>query len=160
MQWFTKQQHHVKLLRAFLGIYANGTASYNIITDNSINSDSSCSSWDTSRKYKLYGMSNCTQMRLTELNSSMNTNYKSTCPWYIYLNYDEDRLPKTIAMAKCACSNCTSVSNNISENGRCEEVNSYSPVIRRKWCLDGHPQYYVTIETIPVGCTCKRNFIT
>ena len=106
-----------------------------------------------SRKYTIYGTSKCnvTLLRKNYLNS------KSTCPWHVYLDYDVNRIPQAIAKVRCTCTECF-IPHNRRKSGICEQINSFIPVIRRI-CDDFTCKYNysVSMETVPVGCTCKRN---
>lgn len=108
-------------------------------------------------KRRIYGISKCQEIKkqivLTKEHQQL---LKSTCPWFVYLDYDSERLPQTIAKAECSCTNCIDVmGNNDNTAGHCQKVESYRPVIRRT-CSNGKYVYYVGIETVPVGCSCSQ----
>ena len=83
-------------------------------------------------------------------------NYKSTCPWYVFLDYDVDRLPQTMAKAECSCRKCFNVLDD-GKSGNCRKIESFVPVIRRQCSPNNVYKYSVFMETVPVGCTCTRN---
>ena len=72
-----------------------------------------------------------------------------TCPWYVNLDYDENRLPQTMAKAECTCDECIKVT------GYCEKVYTYQTVIRR-YCISDTFEYRLAMEPVPVGCTCRH----
>lgn len=85
----------------------------------------------------------------------------SSCPWYFVMDFDPDRIPSTLARAKCSCVKCLSASTVedevpfkiVQRRGRCRAVNSYLPVIR-KYCIPGEYKYNIVQEQLTVGCTC------
>ena len=111
---------------------------------------------NSAKKYKIYGISKCSKLKKRR-HLRKHLNFKSTCPWYVYLDYDVNRIPQTMAKSECTCTECFNVHNS-QMSGICEKINSYIPVIRRT-CNGGIYKYSVVMETVPVGCTCKRNVI-
>ena len=109
------------------------------------------------KTYKVYGTSNCRIARqLFRGLLKQRQNEQSTCPWYVYLDYDSERLPQIIAKAGCTCTNCIGVMDSLSSGpGRCETVESFRKVLRRR-CKspDSDCVYLVDIEAVPVGCSC------
>ena len=106
-----------------------------------------------SLKFRIYGKAKCKRLRYFERS---HLNNKSTCPWYVFLDYDVDRLPQTMAKAECSCRKCFNVLDN-GKSGNCRKIESYVPVIRRQCLPNNVYRYSVSMETVPVGCTCTRN---
>ena len=104
-----------------------------------------------------HGERKCYKMHVNRRNHFVKyqKNMSFTCPWYIKLDYDADRLPNRMAKAECTCRRCY---NPLYRNssGKCQTVESFIPVIRRK-CVRGMYKYFATVETVPVGCTCVRH---
>lgn len=108
------------------------------------------------RRQRVHGLPKCSRedLRKRLLPNEGGTFIKSTCPWYVRLDFDSDRLPQIMTMAECSCRNCYSVSSP-DFRGKCEKIESFVPVIRRI-CSGGVYRYYATVETVPVGCTCSQ----
>ena len=105
-----------------------------------------------SLKFRIYGNAKCKRLPVFERRSHLN--YKSTCPWYVYLDYDVDRLPQTMTKAQCSCKRCFNVLNN-GKAGNCRKIESFVPVIRRSCKIFGGTyKYTISMESVPVGCTC------
>lgn len=109
-------------------------------------------------QYRIAGESKCRKHRTVSKDSDISS--RSTCPWYHVLDFDMQREPQAIAKAKCSCKHCLSVNRNGNTTNRCKEINTYVPVI--KWSCplnyeggNNYFQYYIHLETVPVGCTCK-----
>jgi hypothetical protein len=103
---------------------------------------------------RLYGQAKCRRHRRV---TQKNLGSASTCPWYVVMDVDLNREPRTMAKAKCSCNRCHSVGGSSRGKGRCATVNTYVPVI--KWECPSNAKYYryfKGIEEVPVGCTCKR----
>ena len=111
-----------------------------------------------SKTYKVYGTSSCEVARtLIMRQKKPQQNNKSTCPWFVYLDYDSERLPQIIAKAGCTCTNCTGVMDAFSSGpGRCEAVESFRTVLRRKCESGSDCEYSLGVEAVPVGCSCNR----
>ena len=107
-----------------------------------------------SLKFRIYGKAKCKRLRYFEKRSHLN--YRSSCPWYVYLDYDVDRLPQTMAKAECSCRKCFNTLND-GKSGNCRKIESFVPVIRRQCLPNNVYRYFVFMETVPVGCTCTRN---
>ncbi|KAL4224399.1 hypothetical protein ACF0H5_017851 [Mactra antiquata] len=108
-------------------------------------------------QYRIAGESKCSKHR--RVTKSSDTNSRSTCPWYYVLDYNMQREPQAIAMAKCACKHCLNVGRDGRTTNRCTEVSTYRPVV--KWScpfsIDNEVnfyQYYIDLEKVAVGCTC------
>ena len=144
-----------KLYKKILNMNLIGSSTYNIIPEYRNSATKSQSYPKLNKKYKIYGISKCKNLRLLRRRQ---LNFKSTCPWYMFLDYDVNRIPQTMAKSECSCKECFNVHNS-KMSGKCEKINSYVPVIRKS-CLSGEYKYKVAIETVPVGCTCKRNRLT
>lgn len=92
-----------------------------------------------------------------ELNSSSRNNYHITlaesasCPWYYRKNIDENRVPRELMEAKCAC-RCSVHGPNCAR-ATCREVYRYVTVLRRSSCTE----VVEVIEPISVGCTEVRH---
>lgn len=74
--------------------------------------------------------------------------YKRTkCPWTYEVDVDNNRLPKRITRAVCACRHC--------HRGRCVPVMTYEPVVRRE-CdnVTGVFRYRKYLEQVPAACVC------
>lgn len=137
-----------KLNAEIVTLHCTGTATYNIIPEYR-NLSSFYRLHSSAKKQTIYGVSKCKQYK-------KRADPRFTCPWYVYLEYDEDRIPKTMAKAECTCRECFKV-DSFEKSGLCEKVYTYVHVIRRH-CIDGDFQYFVKLEPVPVGCTCKRDF--
>lgn len=109
--------------------------------------------------YGLYGRKDCPNMIYSNITQIQQ---RSTCPWYVEMSYDENRIPKVIARARCSCKTCSLRSdvapefNNAFKSYKCRSVYFYMKVLRRrKYCEpDGYYKYEVITEKVPVGCTC------
>lgn len=97
------------------------------------------------------GKSQCEDFRMdATFRSYPPTNEVGTCPWTFGKNVDNDRVPRELWEAKCACrcglhrADCLQY--------RCVPVYTYVTVLRRKNCTN------VTQEIFPlsVGCTQVR----
>ena len=83
----------------------------------------------------------------------------STCPWYTVLDYDANRIPQTIAKAKCLRRRCLRVYDS-QKSEQCEPIYSVLPVIRKICVPDtGKYQFEIFMEAIPVSCACKTHSI-
>ena len=96
----------------------------------------------SSKRQTIYGNSRCRELK-------KDSELKLTCPWYVYLEYDENRIPQIMAKAECTCRECIKVA------GYCEKVYTYVNVIRR-YCTSAEYDYKLAMEPVPVGCTCKH----
>ena len=84
---------------------------------------------------------------------------RSTCPWYLEMNYDNQRFPKTLVNARCKCRRCLAPNSN---GAGCQPTVIRIKVLRRELsksglplCSNGTALYGNTWETIAVGCTCE-----
>lgn len=150
-----------KLYEELLNMTLTGTSTFGIIPQYRKTPEfekNQVTSLESQRlNFRIYGDSKC--KRLRPLRGKKHLNYKSTCPWFVNLEYDVDRLPQTMAKAECSCRSCFNV-NGDGKSGKCEKVLSYVPVIRRTCGLGDEYKYAVYMETVPVGCTCTRNILT
>lgn len=108
----------------------------------------------------IYGEPSCRRNRIITQHSDIGA--RSTCPWFVVLDVDFQREPQTIARARCSCKRCYSIDRSGKSRARCTEVNSYIPVIKwrcpsRYTTGDHYYEYFIDLETVPVGCTCKRS---
>ena len=145
------QQHFLELMNATLA----DNSSYNIIP--SLRNETPLMRHSAQKTYKVYGTSNCRIARqLFRSLTKPQRNEQSTCPWYVYLDYDSERIPQIIAKARCTCTMCIGVMDSSNNGpGRCEPVDSFRTVLRR--CKnDSDCVYYVDVEAVPVGCSCNR----
>ena len=145
------QQYFLELMNATF----DGSASYNIIP--TLQHETPLVRHSVKGRRKVYGTSSCNMARLSlKGQKKPKQNKKSTCPWYVYLDYDSERLPQIIAKAGCTCKNCIDeMDSSASSPGQCETVESFRPVIRR--CKTNNKCVYsVEIESVPVGCSCNR----
>lgn len=108
---------------------------------------------------RIYGEPKCRRNGNVRRHSDISS--KSTCPWYVVLDVEMNREPQTMAKAKCSCKRCFTVEGDGRQRDRCTTINAYVPVI--KWeCPDSYSgkdayyNYFIHIEEVPVGCTCKR----
>ena len=112
---------------------------------------------------RVYGEPSCKRLRninRKDSNEEINSttiDKLATCPWHVSLEYDKNRIPAKMMKAICTCGKCYRNDGSLDREGRCKPVEIFSPVIR-KVCLKGVYDYFVDIESVPVGCTCKRNF--
>lgn len=97
------------------------------------------------------GKSQCEDFRMdATFRSYPPTNEVGTCPWTFGKNVDNDRVPRELWEAKCAC-RCGLRRTDCLQY-RCVPVYTYVTVLRRKNCTN------VTQEIFPlsVGCTQVR----
>jgi hypothetical protein len=114
----------------------------------------------TTRQSQIHGKRSCKEN--IKVTSDSDIEVQSTCPWYTVMDFNAQRVPQTIAKAKCSCNHCYTTDRTGKTRDRCTSVNSFIPVV--KWsCQSNGPspipkyfQYFIDIETVPVGCTCKR----
>ncbi|OWF44912.1 Interleukin 17-like protein [Mizuhopecten yessoensis] len=97
------------------------------------------------RGYTLFGERSCPN---TTNPASVDVIARSTCPWYIYMDVDDGRLPRVMAFANCRCDKCIGQTGHV-----CMPVYSYPMVLRRICRIDGY-HYVPVTEKHPVGCTC------
>ena len=76
--------------------------------------------------------------------------YSKECPWRFEIDYNESRIPPSIAMAVCECQHC--------HRGRCVPIFSYVPALTEE-CdehagLCGFRKY---VLEVPVGCSCEQH---
>lgn len=157
--------HREQLSSLYAGLLhfnSAGTGTFNIIPEfRSSYLNNPIRTYSKKKRQHLFGSavcdSNIQSLRLKQRlqYATDNLYLTSTCPWYVKMEYDANRLPHVIAKAECVCEKCYNVMNSDTA-GKCNKVNSFIPVIRRK-CLSGVYMYFATVETVPVGCTCKRN---
>lgn len=116
----------------------------------------------SNRRDVIRGVRGCRRSRRFKKNARLME--KSTCSWYLELEVDSYREPSAIAKARCSCRHChPAVGESRAHAGVCTTVDSYVPVIRWrcpvKPSTEPGPHYYdyfVDVEKVPVGCTCKR----
>lgn len=86
-----------------------------------------------------------------ELSGDVSTNENFyECPWRYKIDYNEFRIPRTIAMVECECRHC--------HRGRCMPVFSYLPVLHEE--CDGNMtvcKYQKAIVEVAVGCACLHH---
>ena len=106
--------HHsvkVKLQQYFLelmNVTFDGSASYNTIPP--VKHETPSVRHSEKEKRKVYGTSSCNMARQSfKALKWPEQNEGSICQWYVYLDYDSDRLPQIIAKAGCTCTNCIGV---------------------------------------------------
>lgn len=109
---------------------------------------------------RIYGEPKCRRNWNFTQNSSIST--KSTCPWFVVIDVDFNREPQAMAKAKCSCKRCLAEEGGRQRGGRCVTLSSYVPVI--KWgCPDNYSStdnfysYFIHMEEVPVGCSCRRS---
>lgn len=138
----------------------------------------------TSTSYRGYlqGNHSCTNSIDT---SSDLISERSTCPWHLLLNEDENRYPKSLITVKCTCTKCLDFNrenqpqkkthrnkNKKKKGGRksnkrtikrqtagvpkCQEID-YMHKVLRKVCIKNTFQYVPTYERISIGCTCAKS---
>ena len=94
--------------------------------------------------------------------SGINSDLKdrSTCPWYLYREYDEERYPRVLMQAKCKCTQ-SCIGSDSKVRGRCERVFTHVPVLYRRLNkttnLYEYDHHFARVAT---GCTCARKRIT
>ena len=135
------------LYRELLLLKINGSETFSIVPKYHIPRNTYPLSTNTKRQ-RIYGKLVCGKHR----HMRKFLNFRSTCPWYMYLEYDIDRIPQAMVKAECTCKDCLNRDNS----GKCEKVDSFVSVIRRT-CIDGIYKYYIYMEPVPVGCTCKHH---
>ena len=150
-----------KLNAEMLSMTLAGTSAFGVFPRSRRNfkTFSSNSSEKTTYRMHFYGVTHCKSKKLVPVSRKQHLNFLSTCPWYIYFEYDADRLPEAMAKAECSCKKCLNSfsSSSSRKRGSCEKINSYVPVIRRTCPLNKNIyEYAVYMEVVPVGCTCMR----
>ena len=94
-----------RLHEEMLNITLSGTPTYGILPPYRRNNPLYQTSQfkHKSLKFRIYGKAKCKRLRYFERS---HLNYRSSCPWYVFLDYDVDRLPQTMAKAECSCRKC------------------------------------------------------
>jgi hypothetical protein len=77
---------------------------------------------------------------------------RSTCPWVIETDVNENRYPKNVYNARCLCRRCIGSSSRY----QCEPIYSNIIVIRLLSCHHGLLRYAQGDQLISVGCTCAH----
>ena len=146
------QQYFLELMNATF----DDSASYNIIP--TLKHETPLVRHSVKGKRKVYGTSSCKIARqLLKCLKRPKQNKKSTCPWYVYLGYDSERLHKITAKAGCTCRNCIGeMDSSASSPGQYEVVESFRLVIRRRCKTNNKCVYSVEVESVPDGCSCNR----
>lgn len=105
------------------------------------------------------------QCNVNERNTTT-INKRSLCPWKFKINVRYDRYPPYRTDAKCTCSSCNYIGNNILPKNvyGCLPVQKAIPVlIKKEECgSDGFYIWKPEIEYVNVACTCGviQNFIS
>ena len=75
---------------------------------------------------------------------------QTACKWNYVQDIEDDRIPRLIAKAQCACQHC--------HRGNCQHVYSYIPVLKKR-CnrVTGVFVYKKFIYEVPVGCVCVQS---
>ena len=134
-----------RLQEDILYLHRMGTSSFHIIPEyRNQNADlySNLNNMPAPKRQTIYGNRRCREVK-------RDPDLKLACPWYVYLEYDENRMPQTMAKAECTCDECIKVA------GYCEKVYTYQTVIRR-YCISDTFDYKLAMEPVPVGCTCRH----
>ncbi|KAK7487822.1 hypothetical protein BaRGS_00020963 [Batillaria attramentaria] len=85
------------------------------------------------------------------------------CPMTYVINYDANRVPRTLMEANCTCSECQGLTPTPTQGTRptpsilgCEPINFYTKVLRKQGC-NNHVAVYVEVwEPVTVGCACRK----
>ena len=110
---------------------------------------------------RIYGEFSCKRLRdINRIEAYGDINIttvdkRATCPWHLVMDIDKNRIPVNIMKATCTCDSCYRNNGSRGHAGRCEPVETFTPVIR-KVCVRGVYVYFVDIESVPLGCTCIR----
>ncbi|KAL3858266.1 hypothetical protein ACJMK2_012862 [Sinanodonta woodiana] len=76
------------------------------------------------------------------------------CPHYFVIEYDEFRVPVTLAQARCRCDDCLGVSDKV-----CQPIYYNTRVLRVVNCnKKGFYEYDEVWEPIAVGCSCEKRY--
>ena len=117
----------------------------------------------TGFQVRVYGEPSCKRLRNInrkdsneEINSTT-VDKLATYPWHVSLDYDKNRIPAKMMKAICTCGKCYRNDGSLDREGKCEPAETFPPVIRKVY-VKGVYDYFVDLESVPVGCTCKRNF--
>lgn len=82
---------------------------------------------------------------------------KSTCPGYLILNYDPNRIPETVVEVRCACRRCLEMTSG----NECMEVKYVRQVLVKKVRgakkVKKATQCVKAFEAFTVGCTCGQS---
>ena len=113
-----------------------------------------------SLNYTVYGDRNCPEEIKPGTQELMDI---SLCPWFIELDYDQQRYPRILLRAKCRCKHCVNIGKYKSDTEEtiCKSVTVKKKVLRRKLsahgrpvCKDGKAVYVSAWEDIPIACAC------
>lgn len=74
---------------------------------------------------------------------------RTLCPWDYVQDYDEQRFPPVLTVARCKCKNC------FDNYHKCKPV-LYSIHILRRECIDSSIRWVRRTQLISVACTCSR----
>ncbi|KAK3084433.1 hypothetical protein FSP39_013530, partial [Pinctada imbricata] len=78
----------------------------------------------------------------------------SVCPYFFRKNIDDNRIPRVLVEASCACQRCHGSSNHLAgRQSRCKEVYSYLEVRRR---YDSSGDFMRVVEPVAQSCSCVR----
>ncbi|KAK3585338.1 hypothetical protein CHS0354_004604 [Potamilus streckersoni] len=76
------------------------------------------------------------------------------CPHYFVIEYDEFRVPVTLAQARCRCEGCLGISGRV-----CQPIYYNTRVLRVVDCnRKGFYEYNEVWEPIAVGCSCEQMY--
>ncbi|KAJ8040214.1 Interleukin-17D [Holothuria leucospilota] len=85
-------------------------------------------------------------------------NARSMCPWHYKIDFQPQRFPTTLALAKCNCGSCLDpFTNEIRDDLTCQPIFYKIKVLRKVGCTDGFFKYELHEQEIPVACACMRN---
>ena len=88
---------------------------------------------------------------------AVNLKHDASCPWTYVDCTDTNRIPMTIKMAKCQCSDCLDpYTHAVDPNLRCQPVIYNMKVLRRSECINGFYRYVEETIPVPVACACMR----
>ena len=83
---------------------------------------------------------------------------RSLCPYHFVPNVDPDRIPVTLAEARCNCSSCVGQLHGDPKYGCFGQYHSVR-VLKRKGCVGGTYEYVQECIAIRFGCTCAHQNI-
>lgn len=110
------------------------------------------------KRYYIYGARDC------RIRKSKSLAFGSTCPWRIMVTTDEDRFPRQMFTAECACKSCRGRKKS---KFQCQPIIFPTKVLRQKYATGGKKEcedvngevtfkYEEVFEPIVTGCTCSR----
>ncbi|XP_041467491.1 interleukin 17-like protein [Lytechinus variegatus] len=88
---------------------------------------------------------------------------RALCPYKMVTDIDNQRFPREISYARCACTQCVNSSNTgFLPRGRakCLPVTRQTEVLIRGDCDEGVYSFKKVLIQVPVACVCTRTRVT